>query len=295
MKKTRSFDLLSHRLRGFDSVEGSLNGLDNAIAAGVDHIEVDIRQSKDGQFIMHHDPFLLVGKHLKKLEALTALELEEYGFLKLERFLVHFKKVCQPDTILYIDIKDGGREEHILSQLRAHSLLDQSVLVSWNPYVLLNASAIEPSVRLCFSFVPTDKSLFISMLAFALKSTFIIGLSKAIARVFSKRLSAEIGSLLVIDDPLEVPSQQASLLSDIGSTHVYFASKSLPNSIRKALQVTHGLVCIPRWSATGKTVANYQDMGIKVAVFSAKNKSDALGLAEKLQADIVFCDSFAES
>src|SRR6187402_2627002 len=49
--------LLSHRLRGFDDRESTCSGLERALAAGVRHVEFDVRVTRDGQLVACHDSF----------------------------------------------------------------------------------------------------------------------------------------------------------------------------------------------------------------------------------------------
>lgn len=113
----------------------TLESFDAALAAGVDMIEFDVlpRREGDGRLVLAHDfadaaartPVTL-GAGLAHLAGFTAVELN-------------------------VDLKLPGYEEAVLDALRAHGLLERSLISSQYPASLARLRALDRAVRLGWS------------------------------------------------------------------------------------------------------------------------------------------------
>src|SRR5579864_4824918 len=107
--------LLSHRLRGFDRWDSTRLGLEHGLVAGVQHVEFDVRISRDGSLVVHHDPFfkaddgtwcLIRDWDLAALRAQQALG----RLATLEEMCACFAAFRSPHALMHVDVKIGGHE-----------------------------------------------------------------------------------------------------------------------------------------------------------------------------------------
>ena len=116
---------------------------DAALAAGVDMIEFDVlseRVDGTGRLLLGHD-----------YEALRASP-----ELTLEEGLAHLSSASFADIELDVDLKLPGYELRVLDALRAHGLVERSLVSSMYPDSLAVLRAADPTLRLGWS-VPRVK------------------------------------------------------------------------------------------------------------------------------------------
>ena len=112
--------LFSHRGHSDRFPDNSMEGFQEAIAAGADGIETDVRQTSDGALVLFHDRILNTGQHvsqlsLAKLRAAVGFHvptLEEALNLNPEiRWLIELKSpdVATPITDLFRQTHPGPR------------------------------------------------------------------------------------------------------------------------------------------------------------------------------------------
>ena len=74
--------VISHRTQMGTMPENSLEGIEAAIHSGVDGIEIDVRQTADGEIVLMHDASLLrMTGFDAKLKDLTVQELSQYQLI----------------------------------------------------------------------------------------------------------------------------------------------------------------------------------------------------------------------
>lgn len=108
--------ILAHRGFSDEGVENTINGLEAANAAGADLVEMDVMETKDGQFVVMHDANLdrLAGQNVN-VKDLTLAELTEITVRdahghedkipSLEQYVTRAADLDQP---LLLEIKMGG-------------------------------------------------------------------------------------------------------------------------------------------------------------------------------------------
>lgn len=138
--------------------ENSLQGFREAIALGVDIVELDVHLSRDGTIMVIHDPSLertTVGSGLvahRSAAELAAIRLRDSdeGVPTLEHVLDVFEPVA---TELFIEVKTDayGRrypriEQRILDAVARRGMTARTGIVAFVPEVIETARAIEPSL-----------------------------------------------------------------------------------------------------------------------------------------------------
>lgn len=127
--------VIGHRGFGRGPLENTLQGMQQALALGVDGIECDVQSSQDGKLVVFHDSSLdrltngtgLVTEHsLKELKQLKISNQERIP--TLSELLTLLKP--HPNFIIDIDIKVQDIETKILNELQTHDLFNRTILSS---------------------------------------------------------------------------------------------------------------------------------------------------------------------
>lgn len=132
--------VLGHRGFSDGGVENTIPGLEAAHAAGADLVEMDVMETKDGQFVVMHDPNLgrLAGKdlHVKDLtlEELTQITVhDQFGHeAKIPSVEDYVIRAQELDQRLLMEIKLGGADspdhvERLLAQLEQLGVAENNI------------------------------------------------------------------------------------------------------------------------------------------------------------------------
>jgi glycerophosphoryl diester phosphodiesterase len=103
---------------------------DAALAAGVDMIEFDVLAAADGRLLLAHDHD------------------EVEGALTLDEGLAHLAPL---GVDLDVDLKLPGYEQEVVDALRAHGLVERSLVTTQYMRSLVAVRALEPALRLGWS------------------------------------------------------------------------------------------------------------------------------------------------
>jgi hypothetical protein len=287
--------LLSHRLRGFDDRESTVAGMVRALTAGVCHVEFDLRQTKDGELVAFHDPFIEVGPaDWPFVDQLTLGELQACPSGRVIPTLADmaraFAQNASKDALMHVDVKVGGQEEKIRDILRTAGVLRQTVLVSWLPSVLKAFHASAPEVTLCFSHLTLARAPWMFPVALRMSNSGLIDWLRRIGAgtTSSSAHTLEATRLYVHEDgdPAGFPSGDELLRSNPG----HLVRDAVRGDLRRILARTKGYVCIPTAMATRALVRDYERDEIGVAVFSAKSKEAAHRILDNLSPRLVYVD-----
>jgi len=139
--------------------ENSLQGFREAIALGVDIVELDVHLSSDGEVMVMHDPTLerttlgtglVSGKSAAELRTIRLRDSVE-TIPTLDAALAIFAAVR---TELFIEVKTDalGRayrdlERKILAAVARHRMTERAAIVCFVPEILETARAIEPRIQ----------------------------------------------------------------------------------------------------------------------------------------------------
>ncbi len=121
--------IISHRGgRGFGP-ENTLESLRNAIEAGVEMVETDVRETADGVLVIHHNP-LVNSKLIKDYEA-EELRSIHPGIPTLQEYLELAFGRC------YLDLEAKSLDIHVLARtVKEFSRPDQVMITSFNSALL---------------------------------------------------------------------------------------------------------------------------------------------------------------
>lgn len=145
--------LLCHRTANRDLPENTLQSLAFAARMGCDIVEVDVRRTLDGQFVLNHDGFLdRFTDTTGQIEDTDLRELDEMDFGKWmgQRFsgmrIAHFDDALQLahelHIGLYLDIKTKGIGREVLDALSRTGMTDQVIFGGeWDDIHKLDPSA----------------------------------------------------------------------------------------------------------------------------------------------------------
>lgn len=116
----------------------TLASFDAALAAGVDMVEFDVlpeRRDGSGRLVLAHDYGAAAGR----------------APLTLEEGLAHFAADAYADVELDVDLKLAGYEDRVIDALRAHGLVDRTLISTMERSSLRAIRALAPEVRLGWS------------------------------------------------------------------------------------------------------------------------------------------------
>ena len=131
LNKFGNMNTISHR--GYNAKDNSIEGIENAIEAGYDTVEIDVRM-KDGEALLSHDAISGDGSNLASLEdALTTVA------------------ESQSNTNMYIELKDDMSAEDVqkvVKMVEDKGLEGQVTWISFNADNLKTISEYNSSARL---------------------------------------------------------------------------------------------------------------------------------------------------
>lgn len=149
MKST--FVRIAHRGGGSLAPENSLAGIEHSLGLGLEMIEVDLRQTRDGALVLSHHETLPGAP--APISAMTLDELREGavgGIATLDEAL----SVVQGRAMLNLDVKAAGLADRLTATVRDHQALDTCVVTCLNREWLGQISNLEPSLTTLFSYPP---------------------------------------------------------------------------------------------------------------------------------------------
>ncbi|GAB6281427.1 MAG: hypothetical protein STSR0008_01660 [Ignavibacterium sp.] len=293
--------LISHRLRGFDDHDATRIGLMNAILSGIKYIEIDLRITKDKQIVINHDPHLK--EHFNSSEFISKLTLDEIknihyknsdsneSILTLQELLALFNQYKKSDSFLFLDIKEYGLEENIISEITNRNLLNNIIIISWLPEVLFKVHSINSNIKLCFSFIPVLNQL----KYFLLKLSFdIIHLNKflsLLSKLFSIKIINNFKYTNYIFNNYDCNELEKYKLKDyLGKDYEHILSEWLNKNLLNILQNVNGMICVPYKLIDNNFVDRYHKLGIKVMVFSINYEKVLNKYLDSVKPDFILTD-----
>ena len=152
--------VIAHRGASGNAPENTLAAFRKAIALGASFIETDLQLSRDARFVAIHDATVnrttngqgavhdMTLADLRKLDAGSWFGSEFSGerIPTLEEILEFSKK---NDVVFYLEIKPGGSwggEHAMISSLRESGEIPRTVVISFDPSIVLSLRKIEPTL-----------------------------------------------------------------------------------------------------------------------------------------------------
>ncbi|MCK9211092.1 MAG: hypothetical protein M0P61_09680 [Ignavibacteriaceae bacterium] len=273
--------IVSHRLRGFNSHDASLQGLRNALAKEVFYFEVDCRTTKDREIVIHHDaklgdefssqPFI-ADKTLSEMKKIryknssaSILTLDE-----LFRVVEPHKKVK-----LYLDIKESGAEEKIINEAAKRNLLENIVIISWLPEVLFRINSLLNTMQLCFSFYPVCNTV----------NSRIIYLQAKVSSVFNFNKNRRLTFLF------DNYNDGYSAVDKFGFDFEHFIHIPFTGKLLDILQSVNGIVCLNYKLVESSFIENLKRQNLQICLYSIDTEKDLRKYEAKFHPDIVLTDN----
>jgi glycerophosphoryl diester phosphodiesterase len=123
--------VVAHRGVADAAAENTLEAFTNAITAGADMVEFDVRRTRDGELIAFHDP--AVGG--RAIGALTRDEIEAGAGVR-PPLLAEVLAACAGQIRLDVELKEDGYVPDVLAVLQSGFAADQMVVTSFLPAVV---------------------------------------------------------------------------------------------------------------------------------------------------------------
>ena len=126
-----SFQIVAHRgyWKASEGAQNSIRALEEAVLLEIEGVELDVRMTKDGYLILHHDAiagsFTIAESSLTELKTLRLPDgsliptLEEY-----------FDTAKNNDITLYIDVKTSGVVKPIIEMVNQYNLIGRTILLT---------------------------------------------------------------------------------------------------------------------------------------------------------------------
>ena len=134
--------VVAHRGVAAGAAENTIAAFTNAIDAGADMIEFDVRRTRDGELIAFHDP--LVGT--APAGSLTRDEIEAAAGVR-PPLLADVLDVCAGRIKLDVELKEDGYVPDIVAVLKSGFDPGQMVITSFLPAVVAQVKDAFPAVR----------------------------------------------------------------------------------------------------------------------------------------------------
>ena len=156
----REIVIIAHRGGIVDGIpENTIAAFKNSIDLKVDHIEVDLRTSKDGEIVIFHDENLnrtTNGQGRLSDHSLAELKLLDAGHGQKIPTYSELLELCKySETNLLLDIKDivSDGYERVVTQTRKHDMIDRVIIGVRSLEDMSQFKALEPTLTF-LGFIP---------------------------------------------------------------------------------------------------------------------------------------------
>lgn len=135
------------RIVGHRGAEGlgppnTMAAIQRALETGVDGIELDVRQTSDGELVLFHDPVLdwdSTGHGWIRntpWEDIQGTQIDGEPLITLSTAL---EELAETDVSIYLELKEAGYADAVLETVDAYGLLDRLMIIAFN------AATLEPA------------------------------------------------------------------------------------------------------------------------------------------------------
>lgn len=130
--------IVAHRGASKRAHENTLESFEQAIALGVDMVELDVRRTGDGALVVFHDPGIKSGGSLSLLSQLTLDQLQKKA--AKNKFMIptldEAFRVCAGRVKVDIELKENGYAGAIIGRARAHFDPAACIFTSFDPRII---------------------------------------------------------------------------------------------------------------------------------------------------------------
>lgn len=160
--------VISHRTQAGTMPENTLAGIDAALAAGVDAIEIDVQTTSDGVVVLMHDDTLeRVAGDPRAVTDLTYAELQEIPLLPAHDVIGQhvptlaevFERIAGR-AILAVEVKQSGIHDTVAEVVRAAEATEWTWIWAFDPAVGRECRRVLPEVPVSLNVAPTSLGRF---------------------------------------------------------------------------------------------------------------------------------------
>src|SRR5581483_5104274 len=136
--------IFAHRGGAALAPENTMAAFANGVALGADGIELDVRMSRDGRVVVHHDQTLDRTTRLRgPVAEWTAAELMAASVPELRQVVREFSDVR---LIVELKLNDPAFGEAVVGVLREENAIDRACVGSFGLSVLRAVRRVEPAL-----------------------------------------------------------------------------------------------------------------------------------------------------
>ena len=201
----KPFAVVGHRGAKGECAENTLPCIEHAVKIGVDIVEVDVRETKDGELIILHDEDFkrVAGVDLKPKD-LTLKEIKEririYGKHEVPTLSEVLDFIKGTDVGIFIEIKEPPTTTKIVSLVEEYSLENRVSLISFYSEALEGVKALNPKLITGLIYIKPQNAI---IKAKEIKAKLIlpyykVATPKAVA--FAHRLKLKVVSWVINDE-----------------------------------------------------------------------------------------------
>tara|TARA_B100001250_G_scaffold92716_1_gene77166 strand:+ start:1096 stop:1803 length:708 start_codon:yes stop_codon:yes gene_type:complete len=133
--------IISHRGKiDLGSPENVLIGIQEAIELGVDMVEFDVRRTKDGVLVCHHDA--TIGNRRVSDLSFNDLRKLQSSICKLDDVI----NICKNKVGVNLEIKELGFEVEIVEKLTANFNYEEIFVTSFSPLVIRKTKSLDSKI-----------------------------------------------------------------------------------------------------------------------------------------------------
>lgn len=128
--------------------ENSLASLRSAVAAGAASVELDVRRTRDGVLVVHHDP-RVKGRDgdRRRLRDLTYAELQAVASEQQVPTLGELAaEAARLGVRLVVELKESGYEAEVIRTVEQHLAPDRYTMMSFRPDAIAAVEALRPDI-----------------------------------------------------------------------------------------------------------------------------------------------------
>lgn len=142
--------VMGHRGARHEAPENTLPGIQRALSAGAEAIEVDVQPTRDGALVVIHDETLertTDGRGRVDDHDLSALRALDAGGGATLPTLPEVLALCAGRAELFVELKSPGCEARVVDAIRAAGQVSSCVIKSFVHPWLETVKALEPGLR----------------------------------------------------------------------------------------------------------------------------------------------------
>lgn len=174
-------NVISHRGANIYAPQNTLPAFEKSVEIGVDGLETDVHLSRDGKLVICHNYTIDETSNGKgKISDMTLGELKSYDFGSY--FSPKYKDTKIPSvdeflsfvetadiSVLNIELKSPEQKgtaivKETIKAVKEHGLFDKLIISSFDPSLLVEAKAIDKSVRTGLLYGPNKKNTYLNRL-----------------------------------------------------------------------------------------------------------------------------------